>query len=102
MPSRSRPEMAQDARVPESHLDILEKRSFAHVATVGSDGAPQVSVVWFDWDGTRLSFSTIRGRQKFRNLERDPRIAMTITDPDDPYRYVELRGRVSIEDDPDA
>lgn len=96
--------MATDTRttVPESHVDILEKKGFAHVATLGPDGAPQTTPVWYQWDGTILSFSHTTNRQKYRNIRRDPRIAISITDPDDPYRYIEIRGIVeSIDDDPD-
>lgn len=96
--------MATDTRttVPESHLDILEKSGFAHVATLGPDGAPQTTPVWYHWDGTILSFSHTTNRQKYRNIRRDPRIAISITDPNDPYRYIEIRGIVqSIDDDSD-
>ncbi len=96
MPERQR------AAVPASHADILEKLGFAHVATIGSDGSPQSSPVWFRWDGAVLSFSTTKPRQKYRNLVADPRVAMTILDPDDPYRHIEIRGVVEIEEDPDG
>lgn len=86
--------------VPESHADILDKIAFAHVATIGPDGAPQNNPVWFDWDGELLSFSQTTTRQKYRNVQRDPRIAVSVIDPDNPYRYLELRGTVeSIDDD---
>lgn len=85
--------------VPDSHSDILDKIAFAHVATIGPDGAPQNNPVWFDWDGDVLRFSQTTGRQKFKNLEREPRIALSIQDPDDPYRYLELRGTVEGVDD---
>lgn len=88
--------------IPESHIGILDKKSFAHWATLGPDGAPQVNPVWFDWDGEHLIVSQTKTRQKFRNVKRDPRIAVSILDPDDPYRYLELRGEVvDITDDED-
>lgn len=88
--------------IPESHADLLEKKGFAHVATIGADGAPQSTPVWYGWDGRHVCFSHVRGRQKLRNIERDPRVALSILDPDDPYRYLEVRGRVvAVDDDAD-
>lgn len=87
--------------IPESHRDLLEKKGFAHIATIGPKGEPQTQPVWYSWDGTNLLFSNTRGRQKFRNLSKDPRVAVSITDPDNPYRYLEIRGRATIEDDSD-
>lgn len=88
--------------IPASHQDLLDKKSFAHVATVGPDGAPQNNPVWFDWDGETLRFSQTKTRQKYRNVQREPRIAVSIIDPDDPYRYLEIRGEVvGIDDDDD-
>ena len=87
--------------IPESHTDILEKKGFAHVATIGPRQEPQSSPVWYGWDGTNLIFSQTTGRQKYKNLRRDGRVAISIVDPDNPYHYLEIRGRVeSIEDDP--
>jgi hypothetical protein len=88
--------------VPKEREDILTKVSFGHVATIGPNGEPQVNPVWFEWDGEFIKFSQTTTRQKYRNVRRDPRIAISVQDPDDPYRYVEIRGRVErIEDDPD-
>jgi PPOX class probable F420-dependent enzyme len=88
--------------VPESHIDILEKKGFAHVATIGPHGEPHSSPVWYGWDGHELSFSQTTRRQKYRNLQKNRLIALSITDPDDPYRYVEIRGVVDrIDEDPD-
>ena len=86
--------------IPENYRDILEGKSFAHVATIGPDGAPQNNPVWFDWDGRHLKFSQTTTRQKLRNLQRDPRIALSSVDPSNPYRYLEIRGRV-VGDEPD-
>ena len=88
--------------VPESHRGILFKLGFAHAATIGPRGEPHSSPVWYEWDGERLLFSHTKSRQKYRNLMRDPRIALSITDPDDPYRCVEIRGTAKITDDPDG
>jgi PPOX class probable F420-dependent enzyme len=89
------------SQLPESHADLLERPLFGHLATVRPDGAPQSSVMWFAWDGARLRFTHTSTRQKFRNLEHEKRIAMSVHDPDDPYRHLEVRGEVvAIDDDP--
>jgi PPOX class probable F420-dependent enzyme len=87
---------------PESHADLLENPTFAHLATVRPDGSPQSSVMWFAWDGERIRMTHTKTRQKFRNLADEPRVALSIADPDDGYRFLEVRGSVeSIEDDDD-
>ena len=73
---------------------IAEKVAFAHLATVMPDGSPHVTPMWFDWDGTHFRFNSARGRVKVRNLERSQRVAFSILDPDNPYRYLQVRGRV--------
>jgi PPOX class probable F420-dependent enzyme len=91
------------SEVPASHVDLLERPLFAHLATVRPDGAPQSSVMWFAWDGSRIRMTHTRTRQKFANLAREPRVAISVADPDAPYRFLELRGTVEkIEDDPGA
>ncbi|MDA8290600.1 MAG: PPOX class F420-dependent oxidoreductase [Actinomycetota bacterium] len=92
--------MTDAAAVPETHADILTKKGFAHVATVGPDGRPQSSPVWYDWDGTHVLFSQTTGRQKYKNLRSGGHVALSITDPDNPYRYIEIRGPVEFVDDP--
>ena len=88
--------------LPEQYADIFNKQSFWHIATIGPDNAPQSSPVWATFDGTHVKFSLTRGRQKFRNLDANPAIALSATDPDNSYRYLEVRGRVvSAEDDTD-
>jgi PPOX class probable F420-dependent enzyme len=88
--------------VPADMADLLASTALAHIATIGPRGEPQSSPVWFDWDGRYLRFSQTAQRQKVRNLRRDPRIAVSIVDPANPYRYLELRGvAVRIEPDPD-
>lgn len=92
----------QTSVIPAQYLDLLESTALAHVATIGPSGEPQVNPVWFGWDGQYLRFSQTETRQKKRNLERDPRVALSIVDPENPYRYLEIRGRlVAIEPDPD-
>jgi PPOX class probable F420-dependent enzyme len=87
--------------VPASHADLLDKPTFAHLATVRPDGAPQSSVMWFGWDGSRIRMTHTRTRQKFGNLAAEPRVALSIADPADGYRFLEVRGAVEkIDDDP--
>jgi PPOX class probable F420-dependent enzyme len=89
--------------VPASHADLLEKPTFAHLATMRPDGSPQSSVMWFDWDGSRIRLTHTRTRQKFANLAHEPRVALSIADPGDQYRFLEIRGTVEkIADDPGA
>jgi PPOX class probable F420-dependent enzyme len=78
---------------------LLDGRHFAVLATINPDGAPQTSAMWVGRDGDDVLFSTVAGRRKHRNLERDPRASVTVLDSADPYNYVELRGSVTIEED---
>ena len=88
---------------PASHQDLLDRPLFAHLATVRPDGAPQSGLMWFVWDEERARFSHTRTRQKLHNLAHEPRVSFHLVDPDNPYRTLEVRGRVeSIEADPDA
>ena len=88
---------------PASHESLLERPLFAHLATVRPDGSPQSGLMWFDWDGKRARFSHTRTRQKVRNLAHEPRVSFHLVDPENPYRTLEVRGRVeSIDADPDA
>lgn len=92
--------MTNAATPPQSHLDLLDRPLFAHLATVRPDGAPQSNVMWFAWDGQRIRMTHTKRRQKFQNLGAEPRVSLSIADPDDPYRFLEVRGVVeSIEDD---
>ena len=83
------------AGIPDSHADLLKKKAFANLATLNPDGSPQVSPVWVDSDGTNILFNTAKGRVKTKNLEREKRVALTIVDPENPYRYVGIQGRVT-------
>ena len=82
------------ATIPESHRDLFDKKAFAHLATLMPDGSPQVNPVWVDFDGTHVVFNTARGRWKDKNLQRDGRVAIEILDPDNPYRYLQVRGKI--------
>ena len=86
--------------LPESHTDLLEEANFAHLATIRPDGSPQSSVMWFAWDGSRLRLTHTKTRQKTANLRNEPRVALSIVDSKDQYRFLEVRGTVeSIEND---
>lgn len=88
--------------IPQKELGILESKALAHVATIGRKGEPQSNPVWFDWDGTYLRFSQTKTRQKYHNVQHNPHIALSMTDPNNPYHYLEVRGKVvRIEEDPD-
>ncbi|MFN8591092.1 MAG: PPOX class F420-dependent oxidoreductase [Thermomicrobiales bacterium] len=94
--------MSASSVIPAAYADLLESTALADVATIGPDGAPQNNPVWFGWDGQYLSFSQTTGRQKYRNVQREPRVALSIVDPANPYRYLEIRGVVErIDPDPD-
>lgn len=80
--------------IPEKFEDLFDKRSFGHLATLMPDGSPQVTPVWVDYDGECILINSVKGRQKDLNMERDPRVAISIQDPDDPYRYLQIRGKV--------
>ncbi len=82
------------AQIPASHQDILEKRSFAHVATVNDNGTPQVTPVWVEYDGQHVLINSAKGRKKDRNLRANPEVALSIQDPDNPYRYVGVQGTI--------
>lgn len=82
------------ANIPEKYQDLFEKKAFAHLATVMPDGTPQVTPVWVDYDGNHVLVNSARGRRKDKNMERNPAVSLSIMDPDNPYRYLEVRGRV--------
>src|SRR5262245_43118108 len=81
--------------IPEQYLDLFRKRAFAHVATLMPDGSPQVTPMWVDYDGAYVLVNTNATYQKERNFRRDPRVALSITDPDHPYRCLVIRCRVA-------
>ncbi len=82
------------AKIPDGYLDLFKKKAFAHLGTLMPDGSPQVNPVWVDFDGTHVRFNTARGRWKDKNLQRDARVAIEIIDPDNPYRYLQVRGKI--------
>jgi PPOX class probable F420-dependent enzyme len=81
--------------IPEKYRDLFNKRAFAALTTLMPDGSPQTTPVWVDTDGEHVIFNSAKGRQKDRNVRRDPRVALAIVDPDNPYRYLEVRGKVA-------
>ena len=83
-------------KIPESHLDLLDdnKKAFAYLATIMKDGSPQVTPVWFNFDGEFLLINSAEGRVKDKNMRSHLNVALTIQDPGDPYRYLQVRGRV--------
>lgn len=86
--------------IPQTELGILASKGFAHIATIGPKNEPQSNPVWFDWDGTYIRISQTKTRQKYHNVQRNPHVALSITDPANPYHYLEVRGTVvRIEDD---
>ncbi len=82
--------------IPEKLADLVseKKKSFANLATVMPDGSPQVTPVWFDMAGGRIRVNTARGRVKERNMKKGSRVALSIMDPENPYRYMQIRGAV--------
>jgi PPOX class probable F420-dependent enzyme len=78
----------------EKYSDLLQKKAFANLSTLMSDGSPQVTPVWFDYDGKHIRINSALGRVKDKNIRRDPRVSLSIQDPENPYRYIEIRGKV--------
>lgn len=87
-------ESSRPAGIPEGYTDLLRKKGFAHLATLNADGTPQSTPVWIDHDGTHVLVNTAKGRRKERNMRERPAVAISVTDPDNPYRYLEVRGKV--------
>ena len=80
--------------IPDSHADLLERPLFGHLGTVRPDGQVQVNPMWFSYDGEFVYFTNTTTRQKYTNVKGDPRVSVSINDPDQPYRYLEIRGTV--------
>ena len=96
----SDPYEAHRGHIPESYLDILEKPAFAHIATISDAGWPHVSPMWVDHDGDEaILLNTLRGRRKERNLRANPRSMVSVADPDNPYRYLTVRGQAMLTED---
>lgn len=84
------------ATIPENYLDLLEKKkAFANLATAMADGSPQVTPVWFDYKGGVIRVNSAKGRTKTRNMTEGAPVALSIMDPDNPYRYMQIRGKVT-------
>lgn len=82
--------------IPEEYRDLFEREAFGHLATVMPDGTPQVTPVWVDHDDGHVLVNTARGRRKEKNLRRTPKAGVSVIDPDDPYRFVSIRGAVEL------
>jgi PPOX class probable F420-dependent enzyme len=81
--------------IPEDLIDLLQRPLFASLGTVRPDNTVQVNPMWFDYDGETLRFTHTINRAKYRNLRQNPSMSLMIFDPDDPQRYLELRGKLS-------
>lgn len=87
------------ATIPESAHHFFDNPNFANVATVMPNGGPHVTPVWIDRDGHMILFNTARGRMKEQNIARDPRVALSVLDPSNPYNYIQVRGRAELVDE---
>ena len=81
--------------LPQPLVDLLRRPSPCYLATVMPDGSPQLTQTWVDTDGEHVVINTVQGFQKDKNVSRDPRVALNVSDPDNPSRYYEVRGRVT-------
>ena len=98
----SQPDQADRVTLPAEARALFDGPNFVTMATIDPDGQPQLSVVWAKLDGDDLLVSTIKGRRKYANLTRDARASALVYAAADPYRYAEIRGSVTITDDPPA
>jgi PPOX class probable F420-dependent enzyme len=87
--------------VPESHRDLLEAPGIASLSTIGVDGSPQVTAIWYLADGDAVTTSLMTSRQKYKNVVAHPKATLFIIDPENPFRTLEIRGDATIDDDPD-
>jgi PPOX class probable F420-dependent enzyme len=81
-------------KIPAGFRDLLTKKTFAFLATLMPDGSPQVTPVWLDLDGELIRVNSAKGRVKDKNIRRDPRVALAVLDPENPYRHLAIRGKV--------
>ena len=81
-------------QLPENVLELLRQPSTCYLATIMADGSPQLTQTWVDTDGEHVIINTVETHLKLKNIKRDPRIAVAIAAPDNPSRYVQVRGRV--------
>ena len=82
------------SQLPHEFLDLFEKPSLSHLATLMPDGSPHVSPVWVDYDGQYILINTAKGRRKEINMRERPQVALDIVDPENPFRFLSIRGRV--------
>ena len=80
--------------IPDTHADILDKPAFAHLSTLMKDGSPHTAPVWVALEDGHIVINSAEGRLKDRNIRRDPRVSLSLTDPDNPYRSLAIRGKV--------
>jgi len=80
--------------IPDKYRDLFEKKAFGQFATLMNDGSPQVTPVWCDFDGKHVRVNSALGRVKDKNVRRNPKVAISLQDPDNPYRYITVRGTV--------
>jgi PPOX class probable F420-dependent enzyme len=80
--------------IPEKYRDLLDKPAFAHLGTLMPDGSPQVTPVWVDYDGSDIRVNTAKGRVKDKNMRRNKKVALSIADPENPYRHISVQGQV--------
>jgi PPOX class probable F420-dependent enzyme len=80
--------------IPEGFKDLFSKVAFAHLATLMPDGSPQVTPVWCDFDGALVRVNSAKGRVKDKNMRRSKKVALSLQDPDSPYRYLAIQGEV--------
>ncbi|RMI32217.1 PPOX class F420-dependent oxidoreductase [Nocardia stercoris] len=83
-----------DSVIPDRYTDLLTRPLFVHLGTLGADGSPRVTPMWHEYDGEFIRFTTTTDRVKYRNVTADPRVAISVNDPEAPYRYLEVRGVV--------
>jgi PPOX class probable F420-dependent enzyme len=82
------------ANIPEQFKDLFRKKAFANLATLMSDGRPQVTPVWCDLEGSHIRINSAKGRLKDKNMRRNKNVALSIFDPDNPYRHLAIQGEV--------
>jgi PPOX class probable F420-dependent enzyme len=80
--------------IPDKYVDLFEKQAFGNLGTLMEDGSPQVTPVWVDYDGKYVRVNSAKGRVKDKNMRRDSRVSIALQDPANPYRYLEVRGKV--------
>ena len=81
-------------KIPDNFMDLFDKKAFGSLSTLMPDGSPQTNPVWVDYADGELWVNSAVGRLKDRNIKRDPRVSVAVIDPDNPYRFLEIRGKV--------